>query len=159
MPHMKCYFQCDANALPSVKMSWFLLTSANLSQAAWGKAERNGQQLYVKSYEMGILFVPDRLRSTHRTFSLSPLHPILGLDDYVEEEDRGMKPMAVRFVVEAHHNRSAVNYENDELCIAFPIPFRIPAIRYSDSVQEQPWLGDHHYLLPDRLGNYCELAH
>nr|XP_008516745.1 PREDICTED: tyrosyl-DNA phosphodiesterase 1-like [Equus przewalskii] len=32
--------------------------SANLSKAAWGALERNGAQLMIRSYELGVLFLP-----------------------------------------------------------------------------------------------------
>jgi Tyrosyl-DNA phosphodiesterase len=61
-----------------IELEWFLLTSANLSQAAWGVAEKSGTQLYVKSFEMGVLFLPERVITTRRVFSCTPSHPILG---------------------------------------------------------------------------------
>ena len=32
--------------------------SANLSKAAWGALEKNGQQLMIRSYEIGVLLLP-----------------------------------------------------------------------------------------------------
>lgn len=32
--------------------SWFLLTSANLSKAAWGALQKNNTQLMIRSYEV-----------------------------------------------------------------------------------------------------------
>ncbi|KAJ8792137.1 hypothetical protein J1605_019988 [Eschrichtius robustus] len=32
--------------------------SANLSKAAWGALEKNGAQLMIRSYELGVLFLP-----------------------------------------------------------------------------------------------------
>uniref|UniRef100_A0A8C0AY16 Tyrosyl-DNA phosphodiesterase 1 n=1 Tax=Buteo japonicus TaxID=224669 RepID=A0A8C0AY16_9AVES len=40
------------------KIAWFLVTSANLSKAAWGALEKNGTQLMIRSYELGVLFLP-----------------------------------------------------------------------------------------------------
>ncbi|KAJ1105315.1 hypothetical protein NDU88_002723, partial [Pleurodeles waltl] len=31
---------------------------ANLSKAAWGSLEKNGTQLMIRSYELGVLFLP-----------------------------------------------------------------------------------------------------
>ncbi len=42
----------------SKKLAWFLLTSANLSKAAWGKLNKNRDHLSVMSWEAGVLFVP-----------------------------------------------------------------------------------------------------
>jgi tyrosyl-DNA phosphodiesterase-1 len=33
-------------------------TSANLSKAAWGVFEKNNSQLMIRSYEIGVLFLP-----------------------------------------------------------------------------------------------------
>ena len=35
-----------------------IIFSANLSKAAWGTLEKNGQQLMIRSYEIGVLFLP-----------------------------------------------------------------------------------------------------
>ena len=35
-----------------------IIFSANLSKAAWGALEKNGQQLMIRSYEIGVLFLP-----------------------------------------------------------------------------------------------------
>lgn len=32
--------------------------SANLSKAAWGALEKNNTQMMIRSYELGVLFVP-----------------------------------------------------------------------------------------------------
>ena len=105
-PHMKCYFNYNMTPKKSllylsrsgvidgtgssssslsiskdydIHLEWFLLTSANLSQAAWGVSEKNNTQLYIKSYEIGVLFLPQRIVTTRRLFSCTPNHPILGL--------------------------------------------------------------------------------
>lgn len=54
VPHIKTY----ARYAPDRSLAWALLTSSNLSQAAWGALEKNGSQLYIKSYEVGVLFLP-----------------------------------------------------------------------------------------------------
>ena len=100
--HMKCYFRYSrqrdlveqeqglataAASAAEVSLQWFLLTSANLSQAAWGKKQRKGHVLYIKSYEMGVLFLPswlERQRRRHgvgaeeKPFSCTPSHRVLG---------------------------------------------------------------------------------
>ena len=69
------------------ELDWFLLTSSNLSQAAWGVSEKSGSQLYIKSFEIGVLFLPSRIRTLKRVFSCTPSHPILGYD--CDDADRG----------------------------------------------------------------------
>ena len=53
MPHIKTFLRHRGS-----DVAWFLLTSANLSKAAWGSLQRNDTQLMVRSYELGVLFLP-----------------------------------------------------------------------------------------------------
>lgn len=84
--HNRCSTDEDS---VSIELEWFLLTSANLSQAAWGVAEKGGTQLYVKSFEMGVLFLPERVRTTRRVFSCTPSHPILGYGSHLSKDHTG----------------------------------------------------------------------
>lgn len=54
-PHIKSFAQIDPS---HSKAAWFVSTSANLSKAAWGALEKNQSQLFIRSYELGVLFVP-----------------------------------------------------------------------------------------------------
>jgi len=54
MPHIKTYTRIDNN-----EISWFLLTSANLSKAAWGTLQKQGKQLMIRNYELGVLVLPE----------------------------------------------------------------------------------------------------
>ncbi|XP_068004862.1 tyrosyl-DNA phosphodiesterase 1 [Melanerpes formicivorus] len=55
IPHIKTYMRSSPDFR---KIAWFLVTSANLSKAAWGALEKNGTQLMIRSYELGVLFLP-----------------------------------------------------------------------------------------------------
>uniref|UniRef100_A0A672H8D2 Tyrosyl-DNA phosphodiesterase 1 n=1 Tax=Salarias fasciatus TaxID=181472 RepID=A0A672H8D2_SALFA len=55
MPHIKTYMRASPDFS---QLAWFLVTSANLSKAAWGALEKNQTQLMVRSFELGVLFVP-----------------------------------------------------------------------------------------------------
>uniref|UniRef100_A0A8C4MZR4 Tyrosyl-DNA phosphodiesterase 1 n=1 Tax=Equus asinus TaxID=9793 RepID=A0A8C4MZR4_EQUAS len=55
MPHIKTYMRPSPDFS---QIAWFLVTSANLSKAAWGALEKNGAQLMIRSYELGVLFLP-----------------------------------------------------------------------------------------------------
>lgn len=54
MPHVKSY--CRMSPCYT-KLAWFLLTSANISKAAWGSLNKDLTS-YVRSYELGVLFIP-----------------------------------------------------------------------------------------------------
>ncbi|XP_077941017.1 tyrosyl-DNA phosphodiesterase 1 isoform X1 [Gasterosteus aculeatus] len=55
MPHIKTYMRASPDF---TQLAWFLVTSANLSKAAWGALEKKNTQVMVRSYELGVLYVP-----------------------------------------------------------------------------------------------------
>ncbi|ORZ17881.1 tyrosyl-DNA phosphodiesterase I [Absidia repens] len=59
MPHIKTFTRIylDTNT-NKYALAWVFLTSHNLSRAAWGDLQLNGSQLYIKSYELGVLLCP-----------------------------------------------------------------------------------------------------
>lgn len=62
MPHIKTYCRLSNDCK---EISWFCLTSANLSKAAWGQLQKNGSQLSILSFEIGVLFLPKILVRKH----------------------------------------------------------------------------------------------
>ncbi|KAM6202887.1 tyrosyl-DNA phosphodiesterase 1 [Rhynchocyon petersi] len=73
MPHIKTYMRPSPDFN---RIAWFLVTSANLSKAAWGALEKNGTQLMIRSYELGVLFLPstfglESFKVKHKFFSSS----------------------------------------------------------------------------------------
>lgn len=48
---------CNAK-FPYVSVCVCMHASANLSKAAWGALEKNNTQMMIRSYELGVLFVP-----------------------------------------------------------------------------------------------------
>lgn len=55
MPHIKSYAAVDGQGRPL----WLLLTSANLSKAAWGSANADGRSQLVASFELGVLMLAE----------------------------------------------------------------------------------------------------
>ncbi|XP_055291910.1 tyrosyl-DNA phosphodiesterase 1 isoform X3 [Moschus berezovskii] len=77
MPHIKTYMRPSPDFS---QIAWFLVTSANLSKAAWGALEKNGTQLMIRSYELGVLFLPsafglDSFKVKQKFFSGSSQEP------------------------------------------------------------------------------------
>lgn len=56
MPHIKTYTRVYQGTDGETRIAWYMLTSANLSRAAWGEYQKNKTQIYVKSFELGVLF-------------------------------------------------------------------------------------------------------
>ncbi|KAI9557608.1 hypothetical protein GHT06_017436 [Daphnia sinensis] len=55
MPHIKSYVRVTSDM---ARASFFLLTSANVSKAAWGMRTNKGATLMIQSFEAGVLFLP-----------------------------------------------------------------------------------------------------
>lgn len=60
MPHIKTFLRYNGQSL-----AWLLLTSSNLSKAAWGSLQKNNSQLMIRSYEV-FLFLCERLEAFKR---------------------------------------------------------------------------------------------
>ncbi|GAB6021774.1 tyrosyl-DNA phosphodiesterase 1 [Chamberlinius hualienensis] len=72
-PHIKTYLRTSGDYK---NVAWMLITSANLSKAAWGALEKNDTQLMIRSYEMGVLFLP-------QMFGKQYLEGVTTSDDYL----------------------------------------------------------------------------
>ncbi|PWU99402.1 putative tyrosyl-DNA Phosphodiesterase (Tdp1) [Trypanosoma cruzi] len=53
LPHLKTYMRLNEK---KDGIKWFILTSANLSRAAWGEWQKKGDQLAIRSYEFGVVY-------------------------------------------------------------------------------------------------------
>lgn len=56
LPHIKTFVGWNATLR---RPSWMYLGSHNLSKAAWGQLQKGESQLHVRSYELGVLFLPE----------------------------------------------------------------------------------------------------
>lgn len=76
MPHIKTYTRIyqDKNGKPFV--AWHLLSSANLSRAAWGEYQKNKTQIYIKSFELGVLFCPSLWEDEFDSVYMTPLNDV-----------------------------------------------------------------------------------
>lgn len=63
MPHIKSYTRISRDFK---KIPWFVLTSANLSKAAWGTFRQSN---YIMNYEAGVVFIP-KLITKETTFPI-----------------------------------------------------------------------------------------
>lgn len=149
---MKCYFQYEETT-GDCKLDWFLLTSMNLSQAAWGVKERQDQQLYMKSYELGVLFLPHHMKTVGLKFSLSHTHPLLGLDldtsSLSAEYEVEFRPCKFTKKI---NQMSKIHDSSNKRIVEFPIPFELPPPAFSQS-PELPWICDVNYNTPDIHGS------
>ena len=87
MPHIKTYAQIEDQ-----KANFVLLTSANLSKAAWGKLNKNRDKLNIMSFEAGILLVPKFVIEGSEYFDLEQEKVILPYDATLQKYDNDDVP-------------------------------------------------------------------
>ena len=104
------------------QLAWFLVTSSNLSKAAWGAFEKKESQIFIRSYELGVLVYPQLFQKT-------------------DEQE-------VSFVVGNIYNMDAMKtldeYENSgnemNVVVPIPLPFDYPLTRYG--LKDECWRSD-----------------
>ncbi|KAJ0408287.1 hypothetical protein ATCC90586_008237 [Pythium insidiosum] len=115
MPHIKTYARFDPSQTGAV--DWALLSSSNLSKAAWGALQKNGSQLMIRSYELGVLFLPQLCPDS---------------------------PTQYRIVGSADNTPPASSSTNPSSCeqtVYLPLPYGFPIKTY-DPTRDEPWVWD-----------------
>ncbi|KAI0529672.1 hypothetical protein KFK09_002226 [Dendrobium nobile] len=133
MPHIKSYTRHSGQNL-----AWFLLTSANLSKAAWGALQKNNSQLMIRSYELGVLFLPSVMKGNLSQFSCT------GNGDMKQMSTKNGKTKLVTLCWNGEPDSSS------EIIIRLPVPYQLPAQPYSP--EDVPWSWDRLYAKKDIHG-------
>ena len=163
IPHIKTYTRFLAG-VPH-RLPWFMLTSANLSGAAWGVLQKGASQLTIRSYELGLLFLPSLLRNAHALrFSLTPdrpLHqnvPAGPFDEISLLSTAAPAPVPVLTAdeeVQGNSNSTSTAANPTEPQAFFPVPYSLPPLSYP--LNEEPWCRDVAYTNPDLFGEIRQL--
>jgi len=143
MPHIKTYCRYRGQEL-----AWCLLTSSNMSRAAWGDLQVNDSQLFVRSYELGALFVPStmaKFAQLARPFSCTTEaipHPRrLSLTFPATVTTGSEARTAVKMVTRAGEKECVG--EEEALRVVFPLPYCLPPVKYDAARQgggDKPWI-------------------
>jgi tyrosyl-DNA phosphodiesterase-1 len=159
-PHIKTFYRYFMTKDGRPELMWLYLGSHNLSKAAWGELEKNGQQLYIKSYELGVLFIPAKMRKTERTFSLTPSNERLGMRLPPKFASAAAATANAPSTEPLHFIASFEPTPRDRTVVHFPIPHRIPAQPYiwGNGLENKPWAWDMVITEPDSLGKLKLIA-
>ncbi|CAL9055894.1 unnamed protein product [Musa banksii] len=135
MPHIKTYTRYNGQNL-----AWFLLTSANLSKAAWGALQKNNSQLMIRSYELGVLFLPAYVKDLGSWFSCAGND---GTEQIAHENSSSSssKPWSLATL--------CLNDDASEV-IQLPVPYQLPPQPYTS--EDVPWSWDRRYTKKDVYG-------
>lgn len=134
MPHIKTFTRYSGQ-----NIAWFLLTSANLSKAAWGALQKNNTQLMIRSYELGVLFLPQTLQSVPQ-FSCT-------------EKSRSIRD-GVALGKTIKTKLATLCWKGDEedpSIVRLPVPYQLPPQPYG--TQDVPWSWDRRYTKKDVYGS------
>lgn len=141
MPHIKTFARYN-----NQNLAWFLLTSSNLSKAAWGALQKNNTQLMIRSYELGVLFLPSSFKRRGSVFSCT--------SNVAQSEDkipaRETSEMKKTKLVTLTGLRGRM-HSSSEVIIQLPLPYELPPMPYSS--QDTPWSWDRQYNKKDVYGN------
>ncbi|QCD91881.1 tyrosyl-DNA phosphodiesterase 1 isoform X1 [Vigna unguiculata] len=142
MPHIKTFARYN-----NQNLAWFLLTSANLSKAAWGALQKNNTQLMIRSYELGVLFLPSSFKRRGSVFSCT-CNVALPEGKWPAQESSEMKK--TKLVTLTGQKKESMDSPSDVI-IRLPLPYELPPLPYSS--QDVPWSWDRQYKNKDVYGH------
>ncbi|KAI9495019.1 tyrosyl-DNA phosphodiesterase-domain-containing protein [Zychaea mexicana] len=121
MPHIKTYTRVYGYN----SIAWHLLTSANLSRAAWGEFQKNDSQLYIKSYELGVFICPSLFENSTTNVQMlaatvqvpRPIPNTLVVDDDDNDNNNTNNNITTAVVpVRLPYDLPVVAYGKNDLC-------------------------------------------
>lgn len=130
-PHIKTYIRFATGHRDSIQ--WAMVTSANLSQQAWGALPGKDGAVRVCSYELGVVLWPDLFREEEG--ESVRMVPTFGKD--TPDVDEGMETFG-----ENGKSRTVVG---------FRMPYDLPLVPYGQA--DLPWCATSSYNAPDAFGH------
>ncbi|CAE7174171.1 hypothetical protein CFE70_005115 [Pyrenophora teres f. teres 0-1] len=137
-PHIKTYIRFSDDEQNTI--DWAMLTSANLSKQAWGDVVNKKEEIWIQSWETGVVVWPALFAETTQA----------AVDEVV------MVPMFGKDMPGVDDN--GVNLEGKEAeemrpktIVGFRMPYDLPLKPYT--ADEKPWCATMAYTEPDRNGH------
>eukprot|EP00798_Chlamydomonas_sp_ICE-L_P020433 gene20433-27221_t len=131
MPHMKTFTRFQGS-----RMAWVIVSSHNLSKAAWGQLQKKNTQLMVRSYELGVLVLPSLeeqyRRHEHYGFSCTPGRPYAMQAEPKNPTDvqaGTQMPEFYHLDQFASDRRTASSVTTNKMYV--PLPYSLPPRRYT----------------------------
>jgi tyrosyl-DNA phosphodiesterase-1 len=142
-PHIKTYVRFSDERHD--KIDWAMVTSANLSKQAWGDVVNKKDEIWIQSWEAGVV-----------------VWPALSADSEAGQEEAVMVPVFGRDTPETEDvcdtervGRDADGYteqekEKPQMVVGFRMPYDLPLSPYA--ADEKPWCATMQYPEPDWKG-------
>ncbi|KAI8601656.1 tyrosyl-DNA phosphodiesterase-domain-containing protein [Dissophora ornata] len=153
MPHIKTFTRVTSK-FDGDYVSWFLLTSANLSKPAWGEM-KNGV-FSIQSYELGVLLFPglyEDMGESGENIHVYMMNATLA-DPYPEPQSAQLNESRVK----ADKNDAAKSESDDDQAqhrigiVPLRLPYDLPLKKYDFAI-DHVWLADKFFPGLDDFGN------
>ena len=147
-PHIKTYVRFSDQTQRSI--DWAMVTSANLSKQAWGDVQNKNQEIWIQSWECGVVVWPALLASTKTpgVFNFDvEMVPVFGKD--IPEIKELAKDSG-----ETEGEHSGMDMGNERTIVGFRMPYDLPLEPYR--ADEVPWCATSKYDEPDWMGRIWE---
>jgi tyrosyl-DNA phosphodiesterase-1 len=128
-------------------VAWSLLTSHNMSSAAWGALQKNQSQLMIRSYELGVLITPETER---RYWALPSNAPPVRLRHGSEPSPSQTCASAAAAAAAAATGEQQQRLTTAATTTWVPLPYNLPPMPYGSS--DHPWTSDKDQHTPDSFG-------
>ena len=126
-PHIKTYFRFGDTDHKTI--DWAMVTSANLSKQAWGDVVSKKDEVWIQSWEAGVVVWPELLAGPGD----SVMVPVFGRDMPGPEDLEGV-----------------TETEGSKTVVGFRMPYDLPLSPYK--ADDTPWCATMQYLEPDWKG-------
>jgi len=155
VPHIKMIIQpSSTNVDDDDEIEWLVLTSHNLSIAAWGQLQKSSADgniriddekvLFIRSWELGVFISPATLMAGGHASAGNKLrmHPFRGISD--------SSPDAIINVDSDDDDDDGGNECKKSNVVLVPIPFDLNPDPYNND--DVAWARDRSCLIPDAFG-------
>jgi tyrosyl-DNA phosphodiesterase-1 len=139
-PHIKTYIRFSDQKHKTI--DWAMVTSANLSKQAWGDVVNKKDEIWIQSWEAGVVVWPT-LFSEPDSKKEAVLVPVFGRDMPGPEDIPGTEQTSD----EMEEGDTATT---DKIVVGLRMPYDLPLHPYAAS--EKPWCATMQYSEPDWKG-------
>lgn len=132
-PHIKTYIRFADQTHRTI--DWVMVTSANLSKQAWGDVVNKKDEIWIQSWEAGVVVWPELFTEPGEEEAV--MVPVFGKDG-LGAEDVGQD------------ERVLGDKGDSRMVVAFRMPYDLPLHPYAPD--DKPWCATMQYAEPDRYG-------
>jgi tyrosyl-DNA phosphodiesterase-1 len=140
-PHIKTYIRFSDEEYRSI--DWGMVTSANLSKQAWGDVVNKKEEIWIQSWEAGVVVWPDLYAQAQSRREVIMV-PVFGVD----------MPGPANLHVHDHSGDTAaegMKLAKPKTVVGLRMPYDLPLRPYS--ADEKPWCATMQHSEPDRNGH------